>query len=65
MSLKVLDALSARAAFGERFAYHSAMQSGLELGFVRALFHRPLSQTREQALALGKPNDRRSTPRPC
>lgn len=44
---KVAAALSARAAFGDRFAYHSALLAGLLLPLVDAVFERPLWQTRE------------------
>jgi hypothetical protein len=56
---KISAALAARAAFGERFAYHSAHLAGLLLPLVMEVFARPMWQTRErQAIARPVPDRR-------
>lgn len=45
---KVSAALAARAAFGDRFAYHSAQLAGLQLPLVEEVFSRPVWETRER-----------------
>lgn len=60
---KVYAALAARAAFGDLHAYQTARIAGLALELVMAVFSRPLHQTRERALELNLPTDRRGTTR--
>ena len=56
---KITAALSARAAFGERFALHSATLAGLQPRLVEAVFSRAVWETREYRSLLRAVPDRR------
>jgi len=60
---KVAVAISARAAFGDDFAYRTAWSAGLPANLITSIFSRPIHETREFQLPLKRSGDRRKEPR--